>query len=113
MSERPEPGHTIWAVEKNGDQSFWGPIGAAWQHGDGDGMSLRFKFWPTAGPDIVIRKIKPKVEDQIFNEPADTNGFRRKVDLDKIFYAQHSRRRAVSPRPSKKQRQVSRADQSP
>jgi hypothetical protein len=64
MSTNRKPTHTIWAVEKNGDKSFWSAIGAGWMHEDGDGMALRFKFWPAIGQEVVIRKTKPKTEGQ-------------------------------------------------
>jgi len=64
MSTNRKPTHTIWAIERNGDKSFWSAIGAGWTHEDGDGMAPRFKFWPAIGQEVVIRKYKPKGEGQ-------------------------------------------------
>jgi hypothetical protein len=63
MSGKP-PTDRIWAVQKNGreDRGFWSPIGAGWQHADGEGMTCKFNFWPVAGQEIVIRKIKAKID---------------------------------------------------
>ena len=30
MSTNRKPTHTIWAIERNGDKSFWSAIGAGW-----------------------------------------------------------------------------------
>jgi hypothetical protein len=32
------PSHRVYAVTKNGERSFWQPIGAAWVHSDGWGQ---------------------------------------------------------------------------
>jgi hypothetical protein len=58
------PSHRVYAVTKNGKQSFWQPIGAAWAHSDAEGFSLRLEYLPL-NAEIVIRK--PKVE---ITEPA-------------------------------------------
>jgi hypothetical protein len=52
------PSHRVYAVTKNGKQSFWQPIGAAWAHGDGEGFNLRLEFLPLNGAEIVVRKRK-------------------------------------------------------
>jgi hypothetical protein len=31
----------VYAVTKNGERSFWQPIGAAWVHSDGWGFNLK------------------------------------------------------------------------
>jgi hypothetical protein len=60
-----KPTHRIYAVEKPSDpngRGYWSPIGAAWQHEDGDGFSLKLQLLPLGGQDLVIRKIKPKTD---------------------------------------------------
>jgi len=59
------PSHRVFAVTKNGESSFWQPIGAAWAHGDGEGFNVKIDYLPLNGAEIVIRK--PKAEA----DPAD------------------------------------------
>src|ERR1700730_10898626 len=55
------PSHRVYAVTKNGERSFWQPIGAACVHSDGWGFNLKLDYLPLNGGEIVIRK--PKVEE--------------------------------------------------
>jgi hypothetical protein len=55
------PSHRVYAVTKNGERSFWQPIGAAWVHSDGWGFNVTIDYLPINGAQIVIRK--PKVEE--------------------------------------------------
>jgi hypothetical protein len=56
------PSHRVYAVTKNGERSFWQPIGAAWVHSDGWGFNVKLDYYlPLNGAEIVIRK--PKVEE--------------------------------------------------
>ena len=59
------PSHRVYAVTRNGKNSFWAPIGAAWTHGDGEGFNVVLDLMPLNGAEIVIRK--PKAEEA---EPA-------------------------------------------
>jgi hypothetical protein len=62
MSKAPNrASHRVYAVTKNGERSFWQPIGAAWAHSDGEGFNLKLDYLPLNGAEIVIRK--PKVEE--------------------------------------------------
>jgi hypothetical protein len=61
------PSHRVYAVTKNGERSFWQPIGAAWVHNDGWGFNVKIDFLPLNGAEIVIRK--PKVDEA--DGPAD------------------------------------------
>ena len=56
------PSHRVYAVTKNGERSFWQPIGAAWAHSDGDGFSLKLDYLPLNDAEIVIRKPKAEAE---------------------------------------------------
>jgi hypothetical protein len=58
------PSHRLYAVSKNGKQSYWQPIGAIWPHADGEGFSVQLDYLPR-DPDaeIVIRKPKAKAEE--------------------------------------------------
>jgi hypothetical protein len=40
----------------------WTRIGAAWEHEDGEGLTLHYDLLPAAGAPIVLRK--PKEDDQ-------------------------------------------------
>lgn len=54
-----KPTHIAYLVKKNGGQSFWHPVGAAWAHEDGKGFSLRLDALPLDGR-IELRRPKPK-----------------------------------------------------
>jgi hypothetical protein len=56
------PSHRVYAVSKNGEKSFWQPIGAAWVHVDGEGFNLKLDHLPLNGAEIVIRKPKAEAE---------------------------------------------------
>ena len=55
------PSHRVYAVTKNGEQSYWRAIGAAWPHSDGEGFNLKLDYLPLNGAEIKIRK--PKAEE--------------------------------------------------
>jgi hypothetical protein len=56
------PSHRVYAVTKNGDRSFWQPIGAAWAHNDGEGFNVKLDYLPlNTNAEIVIRKPKAEV----------------------------------------------------
>lgn len=63
MSKSPNlPSHRVYAVTRNGKQSYWNAIGAAWPHGDGEGFNVKLDYLPLNGADIVIRKPKADVD---------------------------------------------------
>jgi len=62
------PSHRVYAVSKNGERSFWQPIGAAWAHSDGDGFNVKLEYLPLNDAEIVIRK--PKAEAEQADAPA-------------------------------------------
>ena len=45
-----------------GEKKFWNRIGAAWEHEDGEGLTLQLDLIPVAGGRIVIRV--PKQEEE-------------------------------------------------
>ena len=51
----------VYAVTKNGKQSYWRAIGAVWPHSDGGGFNLKLDYLPLNGAEIVIRK--PKADE--------------------------------------------------
>jgi hypothetical protein len=57
------PSYRVYAVTKNGKQSFWQPIGAAWAHADGEGFNLRLEYLPLNDAEIVIRKPKADITE--------------------------------------------------
>jgi hypothetical protein len=62
------PSHRVYAVTKNGTNSFWQPIGAAWAHGDGEGFNLKLEYLPLNGAEIVIRKPKAEATETAADE---------------------------------------------
>jgi hypothetical protein len=56
------PALIAWAVVERGEKKFWNRIGAAWEHEDGDGLSLHLDLFPTTGGRIVLRA--PKQEEE-------------------------------------------------
>jgi hypothetical protein len=68
------PSHRVYAVTKNGERSFWQPIGAAWAHSDGEGFNLKLDYLPlNSGAEIVIRKPKATAPETAVDE-FDTAG---------------------------------------
>ena len=51
------------------EKAPWARIGAAWEHKDGDGLTLELELVPTSGGRIVLRSPKDKREgpSQAFN----------------------------------------------
>ena len=56
------PTHRLYRVLGDGDGASWTPIGAAWPHRDGKGLSISCDAVPLTGR-IVLRMITPR--DQI------------------------------------------------
>jgi hypothetical protein len=71
------PTHTVYSVTKRPDQSdprqtksFWKPIGAAWLHKDGNGLSLQLEFMPlNPSAQLVIRIRKENEPTENTTEP--------------------------------------------
>jgi hypothetical protein len=57
------PSHRVYAVTKNGERSFWQPIGAAWAHSDGEGFNLKLEYLPLNDAEIVVRKPKAQLDE--------------------------------------------------
>ena len=55
------PTHTVYYLKaKDGmDKTDWVKVGAAWEHGDKDGLNLSLNILSQNVP-VVVRKIKPK-----------------------------------------------------
>lgn len=76
------PTHTIYAVTKSDrtnrdSKGYWQPIGAAWQHQDGDGLTLKLEMLPlnlTTNTQIVIRRRKTDKTGTPTNDDAPTYG---------------------------------------
>lgn len=54
-SETNAPALIAWYVADRGEKSFWTRIGAAWEHQDGEGLTLQLDLVPTGGGNIVLR----------------------------------------------------------
>jgi hypothetical protein len=53
------PSLIAYAVsEKGEDKAFWTRIGAAWDHEDGEGLTLQLELLPVSGGRIVLRAPK-------------------------------------------------------
>jgi len=52
------PALIAWHVAERGEKKFWSRIGAAWEHEDGDGLTLQLELIPANGGRIVLRKPK-------------------------------------------------------
>jgi hypothetical protein len=64
------PSHRVYAVTKNGKQSYWHAIGAVWPHGDGEGFNLKLDYLPLNDAELVIRKPKPEAAADEAEAPA-------------------------------------------
>ncbi|MFD0986233.1 hypothetical protein [Methyloligella solikamskensis] len=53
--ESKAPAFIAWHVSERDEKSFWSRIGAAWDHKDGEGMTLQLETVPMNGR-IVLRK---------------------------------------------------------
>jgi len=61
--ETKPPALIAWHVAERGeDKAFWTRIGAAWEHEDGEGLTLQLNLFPAAGGRIVLRA--PKQEEE-------------------------------------------------
>lgn len=57
------PTHTVYILKPKPDseQSDWIKVGAAWEHGDKDGLNLALNILGQTIP-VTIRKNKPKTD---------------------------------------------------
>jgi hypothetical protein len=62
------PSHRVYAVTRNGKQSYWQPIGAAWAHSDGEGFSLKLEYLPLNDAEIVVRTPKANLAETAADE---------------------------------------------
>ena len=62
-NQSKRPTHAVYMVEDEGAKPFWTKIGAAWPHEDGEGYNVQLSAVPIGGR-LVIRKAKPKTEQQ-------------------------------------------------
>jgi hypothetical protein len=60
--EAKPPVLIAWHVIERGTKTFWNRIGAAWEHGDGEGLNLQLDLVPVAGGRIVLRA--PKQDEE-------------------------------------------------
>jgi hypothetical protein len=60
--ETTPPALIAWHIAERGEKNFWTRIGAAWNHEDGEGMTLQLDLIPTAGGRIILRT--PKQEEE-------------------------------------------------
>ena len=51
------PSMIAWHVTDGRDKGFWTRIGAAWDHGDGEGLSVKLELFPLDGR-VVLRPRK-------------------------------------------------------
>jgi hypothetical protein len=72
-SEKREPilpSHHAYHVAERGEgkKPFWTRIGAAWQHEDGQGLTLQLDLMPVTGGKIVLRTRKAGAEAETQEE---------------------------------------------
>lgn len=63
--ETTPPSLIAWHVteaRKEGEKGFWTRIGAAWEHEDGNGLTLQLDLVPVGGGRIVLRAPKAEAE---------------------------------------------------
>ena len=51
------PSHNAYTIRGSGEQEYWMQIGAAWEHKDGKGLTIRLEALPIDGK-VVIRDRK-------------------------------------------------------
>jgi hypothetical protein len=58
-----KPTHSVYYLKPkaDSDQSDWIKVGAAWEHGDKDGLNLSLNILGQNVP-VIVRKNKPKAE---------------------------------------------------
>lgn len=56
--ENTPPALIAWHITERGEKKFWNRVGAAWEHEDGDGLTLQLDLIPSAGGRIILRKPK-------------------------------------------------------
>ena len=62
--ETKAPTHEVFHVVEGTEKSRWTKIGVGWSHKDEDGMNLIINYTPLVNGRTVIRKVKPKQEEQ-------------------------------------------------
>ncbi len=76
LEAKPEaapPSLIAWHVteaRKEGEKGFWTRIGAAWEHEDGQGLTLQLDLVPVSGGRIVLRAPKAEAESETAQQQA-------------------------------------------
>ena len=53
--EHRPPAYIAWHIDEKGEKSFWTRIGAAWDHKDGEGLTLQLDLIPVNSGRIILR----------------------------------------------------------
>lgn len=53
-----KPSFTLYAVRGDGEKASWSAIGAAWEHKDGSGYSIRLESVPLNGRIVMRRPVE-------------------------------------------------------
>ncbi len=56
------PDLRAYTVRGEGDSAYWLPVGAAWSHNDGKGLTVRLEALPLDGK-LVLRDEEPPTDD--------------------------------------------------
>ena len=64
MKPTKNPTHEVFHVVGDAEAARWTKVGVAWQHKDEDGMNLAINYSSLVEGRTVIRRIKPKEEQQ-------------------------------------------------
>ena len=59
--EKKAPTFIAWHVAERGEKAYWTRIGAAWDHKDGEGLTLQLDLVPVSAGRVVLRP--PKAEE--------------------------------------------------
>lgn len=63
--ETKAPAFIAWHVAERGEKAFWTRIGAAWDHKDGEGLTLQLDLIPAAGGRIILRTPQAEASETV------------------------------------------------
>lgn len=65
------PRYVAWHVAGRDKKAFWTRVGAAWDHKDGEGLTLQLDMVPINGRIVLRAPQEPKVEQPIDGQPKE------------------------------------------
>lgn len=64
QTAKTRPTHRLYGVSKEGDQTRWTELGAAWPHKDGKGFTIKQTACAIGEHDLVLRLIEQKAKTE-------------------------------------------------